>query len=71
MLLTPNVWRQRAERKRTKSMEQAETSNEANDSDRPNDVARLRCTPSLGSAGADAAYLFHDRCGQPEMDEGD
>ena len=42
-----NVRRQRAERLRTKNMEQPETSNEANDSDRPNDVARLRCTPLI------------------------
>src|SRR3972149_8333292 len=42
-----NARRQRAERNRTKNIEQPETSNEANVADRPNDVARLRCTPSL------------------------
>jgi hypothetical protein len=34
-------------------MKQPETSNEATDSDQPNDVARRRCTPWLcGTAGA-------------------
>jgi hypothetical protein len=48
LLLPPNVRRQRAERLRTKNMEQPKTSTEATDSDRPNDVARLRCTPWFG-----------------------